>query len=362
MKSTLVALLLLVASSSWAGIGVVAEHKGTGCQVERNKTKMSGNKGAAIESMDTYVTSSCSSNITFKDDTKVRVTENSRLVIDDFVYDPKNSDAGKLVMKVGMGTVRYASGQIAKNNPQQVNIKTPTATVAVRGTDFTMTVDEAGQSLILLLPSCKDPADIKTYELEEQRCKVGSIDVTTSAGSVTLNQAFQGTYVQSATQTPTPPAIINTVESKIGNNLILVRPVEIQRAITISGKSKRDLELEELEAEAQRQITKRVTQEAPAAEIVSDYTFASGKRGCNPQTGICVAWDKASEPEIKNRGRAVAFRSNEMHYAEVKTEGSVSNTSVIIIHDDTLASEFIGTGEATSNMVTIKQNSGVLKR
>ena len=123
MKSTLVALLLLVASSSWAGIGVVAEHKGTGCEVQRNKTKMSGNKGAAIESMDTYVTSSCSSNITFKDDTKVRVTENSRLVIDDFVYDPKNSDAGKLAMKVGMGTVRYASGQIAKNNPQQVNIK-----------------------------------------------------------------------------------------------------------------------------------------------------------------------------------------------------------------------------------------------
>jgi hypothetical protein len=35
---------------------------------------------------------------------------------------------------------------------------------------------------------------------------------------------------------------------------------------------------------------------------------------------------------------------------------------VIIIHDDQFASEFIGTGEATSNLVTIKQNSGVLKR
>jgi hypothetical protein len=312
--------------------------------------------------MDTYVTSSCSSNITFKDDTKVRVTENSRLVIDDFVYDPKNSDAGKLAMKVGMGTVRYASGQIAKNNPQQVNIKTPTATVAVRGTDFTMTVDEAGQSLILLLPSCKDPADVKTYELEEQRCKVGSIDVTTSAGSVTLNQAFQGTYVQSATQAPTAPTIINTVESKIGNNLILVKPMEIQRAIVAAGKSKRDLELEELEAEAQRQISQRVAQEAPKAEVVSDYTFASGKKNCNPSTSICVIWDKAAEEEMKNRGRGTAFRSNEMHYAEVKTEGSVSNTSVTIIHDDTVASEFIGTGEATSNIVIIKQNSGVLRR
>ena len=55
-----------------------------------------------------------------------------------------------------MGTVRYASGQIAKANPQQVGIQTPTATIAVRGTDFSMTVDEVGQSLVMLVPSCKD--------------------------------------------------------------------------------------------------------------------------------------------------------------------------------------------------------------
>jgi hypothetical protein len=267
---------------------VVSEHKGTGCEVQRNKTKLSGNKGADIESMDTYVTSSCSSNITFKDDTKVRVTENSRLLIDDFVYDPKNSDAGKLAMKVGMGTVRYASGQIAKNNPQQVNIKTPTATVAVRGTDFTMTVDEAGQSLIVLVPSCKDDKDVKKYELEENRCKVGSIEVSTLMGTVTLDKAFEATYVNSANLAPTPPTVINTVEGNIGNNLILVKPMEIQRAIAAAGRSQRDKEMEELEAEAQRQIMQRVQQSAPKAVVLSDYTFASGKKNCNPSTGICV--------------------------------------------------------------------------
>jgi hypothetical protein len=51
-----------------------------------------------------------------------------------------------------------------------------------------------------------------------------------------------------------------------------------------------------------------------------------------------------------------------MHYAEVKTEGAVSNTAVTIVHDDAFATEFIGTGEATSNTVVIKQNSGVLRR
>lgn len=362
MKQTLVALLLLVASSSWAGIGVVSDHKGTGCEVHRNKAKLAGNKGADIESMDTYVTTSCSSNITFKDDTKVKVTENSRLLIDDFVFDPKASDAGKLAMRVGMGTVRYASGQIAKNNPQQVNIKTPTATVAVRGTDFTMTVDEAGQSLVVLVPSCKDDKDVKKYELEENKCKVGQIDVSTIMGTVTLDKAFEATYVTSANMAPTPPTVINTVESKINNNLILVKPMEIQRAVAAAGKSKRDIELEELEAEAQRQIMMRIQQSAPTPVVISDYTYVDGKKGCNPSPEICVNWDKASEQEMKDRGKGVAFRINEMHYAEVKTEGFISNTSVTIIHDDKVATEFIGAGEASSNVITIKQNSGVLRR
>jgi hypothetical protein len=108
-------------------------------------------------------------------------------IVDDFVFDPKKSDAGKLAIKAAMGTVKYTSGQIAKNNPQRVNIKTPTASIAVRGTDFTMTVDETGQSLIVLVPSCKDEADVKQFEMDEQRCKVGKIEVTTGAGTVELD-------------------------------------------------------------------------------------------------------------------------------------------------------------------------------
>jgi hypothetical protein len=47
------------------------------------------------------------------DDSTVKVTEHSKLVIDDFVYDPKNKDAGKLALNMASGTARYASGAIA---------------------------------------------------------------------------------------------------------------------------------------------------------------------------------------------------------------------------------------------------------
>jgi hypothetical protein len=312
--------------------------------------------------MDTYVTGGCVSNITFKDDTKVKITENSRLMIDDFVYDPKKSDAGKLALKVGMGTVRYASGQIAKNNPQKVDIKTPTASIAVRGTDFNMTVDEAGQSLVILVPSCKDSEKIKEYELEENLCKVGKIEVSTLAGVVTLDKAFEGTYVTSANMMPSPPAIINTIESKIGNSLIITRPPEIVKASKEAGKSKRELEQEELEAIQASQLAQRIAKEGEAKAVVLPYSFDSGKSGCNPAINVCVKWENPDGESIQAKGRGIAFRQSEDHYAEVKTQGYESNTSIEIIHDDNIASATIGSGDPGGNVVRIKQNSGVLRR
>lgn len=358
-------LLLLVSFNVYADIGSVSEVKGTGCQIERNKQKMSGDKGASVESMDTYITGSCVGNIIFKDDTKVKITENSKLLIDDFVFDAKKSDAGKLALKVAMGTVRYASGQIAKNNPQQVGIQTPTATISVRGTDFSMTVDEAGQSLVMLVPSCKDEKDIKQYELQENTCKVGKIIVENMGGSVELDQAFQATYVQSATMQPSPPTTVSTIESKISNNLIIVKPMEVQRSVKESAKSPQDKELEALEAEATRRLASSVqkTEEALEEARVLKLLELVGKLGCNPSNSVCVIWDKPDSEELQMRGKGIAFRwTQDEHYTEVKTQGYNSNTSVSITHNDMEASTIMGDGSPGGNVVKITQNSGVLKR
>lgn len=365
MKLLLLALGVVFSAHTWAGIGTVNDVKGTACEIQRGKNKLPGVKGAGIESMDTYVTGACVANIRFQDDTQVRVTENSRLLIDDFVFDPKKSDAGKLALKVGAGTVRYASGQIAKNNPQQVNIKTPTATIAVRGTDFNMTVDETGQSLVVLVPSCKDASEIKQYELEENRCRVGSIEVQTLAGSVVLDRAFEATYVASAILAPTPPVVLNTTESNINNNLIIVKPVEVQRAIRESNRNRRDQENEELEAEASRRLAQMVKESEPPTRptVIAQFTFDTGRKGCNPAQNVCVRWERPDEADASGRGRGTAFRNTENeHYAEVKTLGYVSNTLVIITHNDQPSTALLGDGSPGGNVVNIKQNTGVLRR
>ena len=152
MLRVTVLLLLLLSIDCRAAIGTITEEKGSG-EIVRNKSKLDAKLNGGVESLDSILTAKGVIGITFEDNTKVRVTEHSKLVIDDFVYDPKAKGAGKLAMKVALGTVRYASGSVAKENAQNVNIRTPTATVAVRGTAFTMTVDEVGASMVVLLPN-----------------------------------------------------------------------------------------------------------------------------------------------------------------------------------------------------------------
>jgi hypothetical protein len=216
MLRVIALLLLSLSINCFASIGKVTEEKGSS-EIVRNKLKLDAKMNAGVESMDSVQTANGIVGITFEDDTKVRVTQHSKLVIDDFVYDPKSKGTGKLAMKVALGTVRYASGNIAKENNKNVDVKTPTATVAVRGTAFSMTVDEVGASTIILLPN--------------QDGTVGEIEVRTAMGSVTLNKAFQATYAGLAEAKPLAPAILNLTESMIDNMLIVKPPKEIVKAL-----------------------------------------------------------------------------------------------------------------------------------
>ena len=191
--------LTTLVTNSFATIGEVSITSGSAV-IDRQD----GDKGITVEkeldifSYDTVKTGNGKVGIAFIDETRVDVTEHSKLVIDEFVYDP-NTKTGSLSLKATLGTVRYASGQIAKNSKQNVKISTPTATIAVRGTDFAMTVNEIGGSTIVLLPSCDGNG----------MCYVGEIEVQTDAGFVIMNQAFQATQVDTVESKPLKPVLLD---------------------------------------------------------------------------------------------------------------------------------------------------------
>jgi FecR protein len=208
--------LLFVATGALADIGSVTELSGVAI-IKRGSNTITVVKGSLVETNDKVETKNGKVKITFKDNTTVNVTESSSLVIDDFVYDPK-SGAGKLNLKAASGTVRYASGNIAHNNPNAVNIKTPTAAIAVRGTDFVMSVDETGKSAVILMPTCEIEHNVN---LKGLTCGSGAIDVDSGSGIVKMNRPYQATIVETSTMPPLPPIIVDLGNTPIGNNLML---------------------------------------------------------------------------------------------------------------------------------------------
>ena len=208
------------AMANVASIGNVTQQVGNTIIERQAGEKLTSEKGSTIVSYDTVRTGQGKTAIEFLDETRVDVTQNSKLVIDEFVYDP-NTSKGKLALKASFGTIRYASGQIAKNSRQDIKITTPTATIGVRGTDFTMTVDETGSSTIILLPSC---SAVGTKRV----CVVGEISVESDAGQVILNKAFQATVVDVPETSPLDPIIIDINESLIDNLLIIRKPKEVE--------------------------------------------------------------------------------------------------------------------------------------
>jgi len=209
-------VLLLVPLSVFAKVGEITKQIGQDGSIARDKEVIITNEGIGINMNDTITTSKAKLQLTFEDNTEVNITQQSKLIIDDFVYDP-SAGTGKLAMNIAMGTVRYASGGIAKNSRAGVKIRTPTATIGVRGTDFTMTVDEIGRSLVILLPTCPTPTT----------CYTGEIEVSTDAGSVILNKAFQATVASSLDSKPTKPKILDILERNIDNMLIISPPKEL---------------------------------------------------------------------------------------------------------------------------------------
>ena len=211
----LIILILFCAGPLWASIGNVDQVEGNGV-IDRDKEDITIEQELPIEQYDTVKTGNGKVGILFVDDTRVDVTQHSKLIIDEFVYDP-NTKKGKLNLSAKLGTIRYASGQIAKTSRQDIIITTPTATIGVRGTDFSMTIDELGGSTIILLPSC----DV------QGNCLVGEISVESAAGQVILNQTFQATQVFVPESPPTPPVKLDLEIDMINNMLIISKPKEI---------------------------------------------------------------------------------------------------------------------------------------
>ena len=198
-------------------IGDITEQTGVSSLI-REQNELVAIVGADIELYDTLNTGNGRIAIEFIDEAELRLTEHSRVLIDEVIFDPDPSK-NKMVMKFAMGTARFTSGKLGMMNKANIRIETPTATIGIRGTDFTATVDELGRSLIILLPDANGISS-------------GEITVTNLAGQVILNEAYQATMVSTLSSQPARPVTIrNITVAQIDNLFIVSPPAEVQQVV-----------------------------------------------------------------------------------------------------------------------------------
>ena len=291
MRSAAVLGLFLSWTAALSGfVGKMTDVTGP-TQIVRGKDKIEGQKDVGIEMNDSVETLKSRVSITFEDNTKMQVTEFSKLKIDEFVYDPK-SGKGNLSVKAAFGTVRYASGAIAKNSRENVKVQTPTAKVSVRGTDFSMTVSEDGKSLIVLLPSIPLSSGLPPV--------VGAIEVSNLGGTVLMNQAYQATFISSQNTAPTVPVVLDFQdESKINNMLIVETPKSVTQAVKEQKKEKQQTQsADEDDNKPKKKETKTAVTQAdtpPAAQTVAAQSTTTDQAAEEVKTELKL---EALQPQV----------------------------------------------------------------
>jgi hypothetical protein len=141
LRALMTALALgIVTSASAAEIGQIKVSKGQ-VSVERNGHALPGNVGMRLEPSDILETGPDGSvGITMSDNSLLSAGPNSILSLDRYEFD--GTDKGRFDAQLKKGSLAVISGRIAKQAPDAMTVRTPSAILGVRGTEFVVTVND----------------------------------------------------------------------------------------------------------------------------------------------------------------------------------------------------------------------------
>jgi hypothetical protein len=131
----------LTVAASAADIGQIKVAKGQ-VAIERLGTTMPATVGARLQTSDIVRTGADASvGITMDDDSLLSAGPNSALSLDQYAFD-STTNQGRLDTSLNKGTLAVISGRIAKQSPDAMTVRTPTAILGVRGTEFVVSAND----------------------------------------------------------------------------------------------------------------------------------------------------------------------------------------------------------------------------
>jgi len=186
---------LPVARIAGEAIGQVSAVEGQVTITHADGSKVAATAGTPIFQGDLVETKGDGAvGITFADNTTFSLADNGSLTIDEMVYDP-GSQKGSASLSVASGVFTFVSGQIAKTDVDAMAIKTPVATIGIRGTAGGGKAGPEGTP--------------NTFSMfADPNGSTGEMNIKTQGGNVIFSQALQTTQVSSAFVPPLKPIVL----------------------------------------------------------------------------------------------------------------------------------------------------------
>jgi hypothetical protein len=133
-----IATIAIATAAPAASQNQIAQVKTVSGQVtiERGSGQTSPKAGDPLFEKDTIVTGADGSiGITFIDNTVMSAGPSSEISLEQFKFDSSNFN-GSMLTELRKGTLSVVSGDIARSSPGAMKVRTPAATLGVRGTRF----------------------------------------------------------------------------------------------------------------------------------------------------------------------------------------------------------------------------------
>ena len=132
----LLLMLVITSINAWSADGRILSFEG---DVRVNGQQVTAD--TLLNREDTIVTGpDASVKIILSDNSVLDLDSESEIAISDYSFDPSNTEANTSKVNVLAGTLRYVSGRIAKDDPQDVSFTAGNSTIGVRGTFISISV------------------------------------------------------------------------------------------------------------------------------------------------------------------------------------------------------------------------------
>ncbi len=192
--------------------------------------------------------------LTFLDKTTLSLSEGGKMLLDELVYNPETGD-GNMTIDMVEGAFSFISGEIAKTGEDAMTIKTPVATIGIRGTTV------AGKAAV-------EGNENSFTLLQDADGGVGQISISNAGGTQILEQVGATTSVVSFNAPPPPPIILSAaqIQANYGTALNVLPPTPTVAPTPQEIPPQQDQQQEESQEEASEEESDEEAEETSEEE------------------------------------------------------------------------------------------------